>query len=128
MSDNLEIGNSEIKNEQDNSTIASAVTKRIRKKKGEGKATNIVISENNTDAEINNQNEISVETPIVTKRIRKKKGEGKATNIVISENNSADNENALEAPTVAGPDTTTDNTVGKEEKVHKKRGRKVLFR
>ena len=57
MSDNVEntiIEISEIKSEQVNSTIAPTVTKRIRKKKGEVKATNVVIIENKLDTHIQN--------------------------------------------------------------------------
>ena len=93
MSDNVEntiIVISEIKSEQVNSTIAPTVTKRIRKKKGEGKAPNVGIIENKADNEANN-----------------------IENVIVNE-----------TLTATGPDTNADNTIVKEEKVHKKRGRK----
>jgi hypothetical protein len=96
MSDNVEntiIEISEIKSEQVNSTIAPTVTKRIRKKKGEVKATNVVIIENKPDTDANSEN--NIENSIVN-----------------------------EALTATDPDTNADNTIVKEEKVHKKRGRK----
>jgi hypothetical protein len=96
MSDNVEntiIEISEIKSEQVNSTIAPTVTKRIRKKKGEGKATNVVIIENKPDTETNTDTNIE--------------------NVIVNE--------ILNA---TDPDTSGDNTIVKEEKVHKKRGRK----
>ena len=100
MSDNVEntiIEISEIKSEQVNSTIAPTVTKRIRKKKGEGKAPNVVIIENKPDNETNT--ETNTETNI----------ENSIVNEII---------------TATDPDTSADNTIVKEEKVHKKRGRK----
>ena len=87
MADSVEI--LEIKNEQVNSTIAPTVTKRIRKKKGEGKATNVVIIENKPDTETNIEN--SIVNEILTATV---------------------------------PETSANNTIVKEEKVHKKRGRK----
>ena len=96
MSDNVEntiIGISEIKSEQVNSPIAPAVIKRIRKKKGEGKATNVVIIENKSETDANSQTNID--------------------NVIVNE-----------ALTAIDPDTIADNTIVKEEKVHKKRGRK----
>jgi hypothetical protein len=96
MSDNVEntiIGISEIKSEQVNSPIAPTVTKRMRKKKGEGKATNVVIIENKSETE--NNSDINTDNVIVNEVL-----------------------NAID------PDTIADNTIVKEEKVHKKRGRK----
>ena len=94
MSDNVEntiIEISEIKSEQVNSTIAPTVTKRIRKKKGEGKATNVVIIEKKPDTETDTNIENSIVNEILT---------------------------------ATDPHTGADNTIVKEEKVHKKRGRK----
>jgi hypothetical protein len=88
MSENIEntiIGSSEIKTEQVNSTIAPTVTKRIRKKKGEVKDANILVTENKTE------NDITITT---------------------------------DTNTNTDTDTNTDTTIVKEEKVHKKRGRK----
>jgi hypothetical protein len=81
------------------------------------------MSDENTSIEIS---EIKTEQVIstVTKRIRKKKGEGKAANVVI-ENKSVNNSDN-EATSVSEIENTveTDATIVKEEKVHKKRGRK----
>ena len=69
MSDTIEntiIEIFEIKSEQVNSTIAPTVTKRIRKKKGEGKATNVVIIENKTDTETDTNIENSIVNEIIT--------------------------------------------------------------
>ena len=114
MSDNVEttiIGSSEIKSEQVNSTIEPTiaptieptiaptieptVTKRIRKKKGEGKATNGAIIENKPDSITNNSVPNNTENVIVN-----------------------------EALTTTDQEPSADNTIVKEEKVHKKRGRK----
>jgi len=96
MSDNVEntiIEISEIKTEQVNSTIVPTVTKRIRKKKGEGKATNVVIIENKPDTDANT--------------------DANTENVILNE-----------ALTTTDTDPSADNTIVKEEKVHKKRGRK----